>query len=395
MGTLPVNRKVESKVWDDLFSYFHQDPDLPVIAPLCQQVFEEAMTSEQRDPYPELSHLDTLQELRTVFERRDDLQLAVTWVRQIIHTFENPAEGAVVRSVSSDLQVWYNDHKTSQPEEIKPEKKSPGYLLIALDPKDDENTVALTAELHAPDGVIKTDLLPPDVKCSVDEPYDDLSRYLSKAVRKARRVKTIEFFLSWRHFDRPVHEWEVIVDLDVLKQLKVFRNTLVRSLDRLTEEDVVDEWLESLQEQLTRLQDCCDAELVSYCHTVAKLNCDKLQGDLPEGSDYLILKLLSALPKDQNDLRKLKSIVLWSGIPLWFWSYAPPTDPAQFSKKIDDLLSANNLQDSETFAEVIRKKRSTLPHLGLLCDCPTRLPVLVDWKNGRLRQPAVESPMSA
>ena len=62
---------------------------------------------------------------------------------------------------------------------------------------------------------------------------------------------------------------------------------------------------------------------------------------------------------------------------------------------IDDLLSANNLQDSETFAEVIRKKRSTLPHLGLLCDCPTRLPVLVDWKNGRLRQPAVESPMSA
>ena len=59
VGTQPVLRKVESKVWDDLFSYFHQDPDLPVIAPLCQQVFEEAMTSEQREPYPELSQLDT------------------------------------------------------------------------------------------------------------------------------------------------------------------------------------------------------------------------------------------------------------------------------------------------------------------------------------------------
>ncbi len=42
----------------------------------------------------------------------------------------------------------------------KPENGHPGYLLIALDPIDDENNVAFTAELHQPNSVPKTDLLP-------------------------------------------------------------------------------------------------------------------------------------------------------------------------------------------------------------------------------------------
>lgn len=390
MGNQAPVPRVGSPTWDNLFSYF-QDADVSIIAPLCQEVFEEALTPEQQDLYPELNQLDSLQKLRTVFERRDEQVLAVSWVGRVINKFQNPDEGADVRSVPPSLQAWYNTRKPSQQEDAEPVKKSPtpNYLLIALEPKDDEDTVGFTAELHSADGtVLDTNLLPPGAKCSIEEPYEDLSKHLTEAVRKATQVKTIEFFLSWRHFDQPVHEWKASTGFGRPKQLKSFRSTLVRSLDRLTQDDFVDELLGNLDAQLTRLQECCDLDFAKYCHDVMALDWDTLEGDLPVGTEYLIFKLLSALPEDEGDLQELLSIVLWSGIPIWFWSYHPPSDTKQLSKIINDLLTTNNLQDSATFAEVIRKERPSLSNLGLLCDCPTRLPILVDWKNGRLRQPA-------
>ncbi|MEM9484167.1 MAG: hypothetical protein AAGA83_10800, partial [Cyanobacteria bacterium P01_F01_bin.116] len=267
-------------------------------------------------------------------------------------------------------------------------QKSPGYLLVTLEPKDDEDTVAIRAEFDDGTGNVTTDLLSPDAQCSLDDPDDALSKHLSIAVGKAKGVKTIEFFLSWRHFDRPVHEWKAKAGLGKPKVLKQFRNTVVRSLDRLTLEEHSEEWLTSLQDKRNRLQACCDEELHTFSYRVTNLDSDALAEDLPEGCDTLILKLLTALPNDHDDLEQLMGTVLWSSIPLWIWSYGVPTDATKLLEKIDALLRVAHLKDSATFAEVIRKERSCLHDLGVLCDCSHRLPVLVDWKNGRLRQPA-------
>ena len=377
--------KVGDQAWDELFQCF-QDSDLPIMAPLCQQVFEESLTPEQRDQYLELTQLSTVQVLRTVFERRDDLDIAVIWVGRVIHAFENPSEGGTQRPVPPALQAWYDEHLPSQ-SESKPVKKSPGYLLITLDPKDDEDTVAFTAELHAPDGTVKTDLLPPGAQCSMDEPYEDLFQLLSEAIRQARNIKSIEIFLSWRHLHKPVHEWQASAGL-VMKPLKRFRNTLVRSLDRVTLRDYLEEWCATLEKKWIRLQGCSDADLGDHCHEVMTLDCDDLEDVFQDDSRHLILKLLSVLPEDEEELKNLLNIMLLSGIPIWFWSYHTPSDVETLSKAIDALLTAHNLKDAATLAEAIRKERKNLPNLGLLCDCPTRLPKWVDWKSGRLRQPA-------
>ncbi|MEO0868499.1 MAG: nucleoside phosphorylase, partial [Cyanobacteria bacterium J06642_11] len=259
---------VATETWREILAPF-TDTDVATIAPLCRQVFEEALTAEKvAFAYPEFAQVTTLQELQQLLTRADDLGLAVTWVGRVIDDFEP--------TVPPALQAWYNNHRPPEPEPSTKEK-SPGYLLVTLEPKDDEDTVAMRAEFDDGSGTITTDLLSPDAQCSLDTPDDELSKHLSVAVSKAKGVKTIEFFLSWRHFDRPVHEWKVKAGLGKPKQLKKIRNTVVRSLDRLTLEDFAEEWLDCLREKLTRLQTCCDQELLTLSHLVTELDFDILE----------------------------------------------------------------------------------------------------------------------
>lgn len=390
-GSVPTY-KVDAQTWKSLFNCF-QASDMPILALLCQQVFADCLTAAETDPYAELMQLNTLSALRTVFERKDDLSMAVEWVGQVIDRFSHPPEGELQRTVPPALQTWYDARKPPEPR-VEPPKKTPGYLLIAFEPKDDRDKVALTAEVHAPDGTIRTDLLPPGTVCSINSLQDEPDDHLSMAIQRAGNVKTIEAFLPWQHFHQRIHEWQINVGLGRPKRLRSFRDTVVRSLDRLTQPDWVEEWLETLGDRWNCLQGCCEQELGQYCHKSETCDCEALEEDLFE-LECLVFKLLAALPEAVEDLEQLLSLVIWSGIPIWFWSYGCLEDSKPLLKTIDTLLTADNLQDSATFAAAIRKQRKTLPDLGVLCDCPTRLPVLVDWKQGRLRQPAAESSRSA
>jgi nucleoside phosphorylase len=390
-GSAP-SYKINPQVWEQLFNCFQAD-DLSIIAPLCQQVFEDRLAPIELDLYSELSQPGTLSDLQKVFKRKDDLGIAVEWVGRVIHAFQQPPEGNAIRPVPDALQTWHNIPKPPQPKR-EPVKKSLGYLLIACDPTNDLAQVRLTAEIHFPDGTIKTDVLPMGTVCSIDSLQYEPHEHFSQVIRKAGNVKTIEVFLPWRHLHKPIHEWKVDTEIGSPKRLRTFRDTVVRSLDRLTKDIWVEEWLETLDSRWDFLDGCCQQELDQHCHRVDDLDCEVLENDL-SSAEYLVLKLLSTLPEDLEDLEQLLSIVLWSGMPIWFWSYSCPPDSEKLSGEIDSLLNKSNLQDSATFATAINKQRKTLPDLGVLYDCPTRLPVLVDWKNGRLRQPPVESSQSA
>jgi nucleoside phosphorylase len=390
-----LSYSVNSQAWERLFDCF-QAADIEIIAPLCQQVFEDRLTPIERDPYPELSQLSNLSNLQEVFKRKDDLGLAVEWVSRVIAAFNQPAEGAAERPVPATLQTWYNYNKSSELE-IEPIKKPPGYLLIVLDPIDDRDQVAFTAELHLPNTPPKALLEEKDKKemrCSINEVGD----LLAEAICAVGNVKTIEIFLPWQHLNQPIHQWEIQVNKRLQGRhsrrslWKIPRDTLVRSLDRLQEEDWIDEWIEDMKDLWPQLQNVAMEKFPDVCCSTNTLDFECLEIDL---LDKLVFKFLSALPEDQDDLQNLLYLVIFSKVPVWLWSYGRPGDAVAFSAAIDLLLSAKNLTDSATFAQAIRKQRVKLPHLGVLCDCPTRLPVLVDWKNSRLRQPAAASSLSA
>ncbi len=379
--------KVAAQVWDDLFNGFRED-DLPIIAPLCRQVFEEHLTLDAKAySYADLSQLNTLQALREVFEREGDLSLAVKWLGQVIHAFNHPPDGASKQPVSPVLQAWYDARKPPQPElEPAKAKNPPGYLLIALDPIDDRDQVAFTAELHTLDAAPKIDLLPPGQKCSIDEVGD----LLFKAIRAAGDVKAIEIFLPWQHLKQPIHQWEIKISEHLkgrhnrIELWEVPHDTLVRSLDRLKEESFIDSWIENTSDLWQQLQNRSSGGLQDIYYRADRLDYNALKKSL---RDKLIFKFLSELPEDVDDLQDLLSLVLLRKVPIWLWFYNEPIAPEALSTTIDLLLSASNLTDSATFARAIREQREALPDLGVLCDCPTRLPVLVGWKNSRLRQP--------
>lgn len=376
---------VQPESWQKLFDCFQSD-DIEVIAPLCQQVFENRLTPIELDIYSELSQLNTLSALQEVFKRKDDLSIAVEWVGQVIKAFTQPDESQ--RSVPAALQTWYSYNKSSEPE-IEPVKKPPGYLLIVLDPIDDRDQVAFTAELHLSNALPK-ELSEKGMKCSINE----VGGFLAEAIWAAGDVKTIEIFLSWQHLNQPIHQWEVQVSRHFQGRRnrrslwKIPQHTLVRSLDRLLAKELIDQWIEDMQDLWQRLPKAISEESQNICYSASTLDFERLDTDLLH---KLVFKFLSALPEDEEDLQELLFLVVVSKVPVWLWSYSCPQDSVAFSTAIDSLLSAPNLTDSATFAQAICQQRATLPHLGVLCDCPTRLPVLVDLTNSPLRQPAAAS----
>ncbi|MBE7386282.1 MAG: 5'-methylthioadenosine/S-adenosylhomocysteine nucleosidase [Leptolyngbya sp. SIO1E4] len=365
-------RQVNDAVWNHLFSCLQ---DIPLS--LLVALFTDQLSPEQRDI---LGALGNLTLLRQAFRRLDNLDLAIAWVGHIIRSAEHPPAGIDAFEVPLALTAWYAEYHPTEPPPPPP-PSPPGYLLIGLEPKDDQGRVAIMAELHK-DGAIDSDLLSPDAEGSVKEPEEALYQHLSQAVSKAEKVKTIEFFLSWQHLCCPIHEWKADGGLGSPTPLRRFRNTVVRSLDRAML-GRADEWFDTLTQQWERLQ-ALDADNISECcHHVELLDCDKL--DVDDESKHPILKLLTVLPDDKDDLLNLLTILLNSGIPVWFWAYKTP-DVTPLSSAINQLLTADNLKEVATLAETIRKRRKDLPHLGVLFDCPTRRPAFASVSP--YRQPA-------
>ena len=380
IGATIQPHQVETQFWDELFNCF-QTSDLDLLKAALDSVL---MSSNQDYAVGEIR---TLSDLKAVFVKIDDKARAVTWVSHLVRKDRQNLDEVADLTMTPQLKAWCDANQIAD-QELSSPPVSAEYLLISLDPKDDAGTVEFMAELHRSDGQVQTDLVPTGTQCSLEEPEEMLLELLSKTIKKAKRVKTIEIFLSWQHLHKPIHEWKATAGL-VPEPLRNFRGTLVRSLDRVTL-DFAEEWCETLEMQLDSLQSCQNADLACRRHEVTTLDCDELIDALEKDDpSYLILKLLMVLPEDPQELGQMINALLRSGIPLWFWSYRSPTDVLALSKLIDDLLTMENLSDAATLSEAVRKKRKHLPDLGLLFECHTRTPLLPTvGESERLRQPA-------
>ena len=399
-----VSPHVESPFFDGLFACM-QSTDLAVLTEALKIV---TSASEQSYVFGEVQTFSALQK---ALSNQNDKKLALDWVEHLLCEAQQNAVDQIHGPVLSQsqvlkLQTWYDKNKLAEvqpPASTSSPPEQLAYLLISLDPRDDEGTVAFMAELHKPDGQIQTDLVEQGILCSVEEPEEILSDLLSKTISKAlqtireaskaskiktKTTTTIEVFLSYRHLHKPVHQWKAKFGL-AIQPLRNFRRTLVRCLERVTL-NCADEWDEMLEAQLTCLQGCESASLPSRSRKVTELDYDELLVLLEDAApSCLILKLLMVLPEDLQEREQMLNALFQSGVPLWFWAYQTPTNASDLSTAIDELLTADNLKEAAMLAEAARKKRKQLPDLGLLFECHTRKPRLpVVTKSDHLRQPA-------
>ena len=381
-GTILLPTQVESQFWDELFASL-QVADIDFL----KMALEDALIASKRD-YP-LGQINTLSALQEVLRKFDDKALAIDWVKRICERVEQALEGDTLFTVPLSLHAWYESNQLS--EALPEESAAPSYLLVTLDPVDDEDNVRLTAELHVDGEMRRTDFVPPGTTCSIEDVCD----HLSKVIPQAGEVSAVEIFLSWQHLNQPVHQWKIRASRRTSGQRnkrelwRIPRNTVVRSLDRLKDEYWSEEWLSELEKRLEQLQDLKTAV------AEAEICCrDCISEDLFEGllDRKLIFKFLSTLPEDKGDLADLLYEVVESKVPIWFWAYELPANLTDFAERVDRLLAQHeNLRESAMLAQLILDQRSDFQELGLLFDCHLRipqLPTLAVDASGQLRQPA-------
>ncbi|TVQ25105.1 MAG: nucleoside phosphorylase [Leptolyngbya sp. DLM2.Bin15] len=386
--------RVEARFWDGLFACF-EESDLAFL----KVALEDVLIADKRDL---LGSISTLAALRTFLVRQDDQNLALAWVKHLIEKVNQASEEEPDFIVTPMLQSWYDAHnptETGLDLESEPSVFPQGYLLVTLEPvvasepveygKEADN-VRLMAELHVPGETPRTDYLAHDTQCSIDEVCD----VLSQVIPLAGEVKAVEIFLVWQHLEQPVHDWKIrssshrSAGRRSRKELwKIPRSTLVRSLDRLQDKLWSEEWLKGLKERWQQLQSLKE-NLADYTCCAEIFTDELFEGFL---NKKLIFKFLMKLPEDRDDLADLLYEVIGSKVPIWLWAYQSPSNPADLSTRLDQLLTLDNLKESALLAQAILNQRQNLQELGLLFDCHTRiprLPTLAVDESGRLRQPA-------
>lgn len=389
-GVGKTSYKVETKFWDDLFICLG-DYDLDFL----EAALREVLVNRKDDS---LGSIETFAILKQALIRLDDQALAVSWVGHLIQKLQDLHNEGNEYEITPELQLWYDANKPTEHEVDPKQEPDQKYLLVILEPVVDTkpgdesatvDTVRIMAELHVCGEQPRTDLLPRDTQCSIE----DIGEHLSEVIPRAGKVRAVEIFLSWHHFGVPVHNWEIRPNSRQsrrprLKALwRIPRNTVVRSLDRLLDPDWSQEWLQDLKDRVQQLQNiqqllerhiCCNESFTD----------DLFEGKLAQ---KLIFKLWETLPEDKDDLADLIFEVIQEKVPLWLWTYKPPTNKENFKTSVDHLLTPENFIDSATLGESILAHRENIQELGFLFDTCTRIPCLptlaVD-ESGRLRQPA-------
>lgn len=384
-GTTPLLTTTEDPFRSELFDCF-QESDLALLQKTLDTVLG---ASDRSDTLGEIKTLSGLKKALRGIETPD----LIAWVEYIIQNAEQFCADDDAFSAMDALSAWYEEYRPREEplEDSSSEEDEPlGYLLVTLDPVDDGDNVWLFAELYGAGETLCTNLVPPDTKCSIDKVCD----ILSDVIPRAGDVQAVEIFLPWQHLMQPVHAWKIRSSQRARgrrnqKELwRIPRNTVVRSLDRLQDKLWSEEWLKGLENRYQQLQ-VLEALLVED-HVCCR---DCLTEDLFDGAldQKFVFKFLATLPEDQDDLADLLYTVIESKVPIWLWAYEQPAASVDFVRRVDTLLTPENLRESAMLAQSILAQRPGLRELGLLFDCHIRiprLPTLAVDESGRLHQPA-------
>lgn len=386
--TMPT---IDPDDWEKLFATFSQN-DLLEIAKACHQAFKDCFDRELEEIYPHCPRIEIPNGVREILETYDDPKIAVAFANRTIALIQKLEDGD--RDVSK-IVAWRD--RIAQTHQVDPHlgipKKSQlahGYLLVSVQPQ--ATGVHLFAELHFADDRLPEpiDLDPNNlgIFCEFSGDGDvEISRILqdplSKLIEKAelklidcqgKVPVTIEIFLPLEYLDRRVHEWQVMNELQQSCQLGEHRAFIVRSLDRARKPILSSK----IKSSWTGIREWIDKNQIDrYCLEIDAPICDGLETNLLLGK--LGVKLAAGLPEDRAKRQSVLSNLVTSAIPFAFWVHEVEFECCQTVKAFNSLFIAQNLTNFSKLATAIQEQRvrkNPIYHLGMLCDCPERMPTL-------------------
>lgn len=372
----PSDRNITSEQWDCIFSVFKHD-EMTTLIGACDVAFRKCWGEPLSVIRPE-AQLNTIDEIRQLLSIHDRPKLTRAFVQSAI---------AAIRQYDRDRDFSSLD-EWCKGEEIVNQPLPRGYLLVSLQQK--AGNITAVAELHLqgedPQPLESGNgsgfgfvIEPEDIAEQLAEP---LSKWVEQAERQLcqnsaiNRQIVIEFFLPWQLLDTRVEEWNVSDELGDLCQLREHRGSIVRSLDRVLNSGLQLRLREGWEILTTHIQQN------SIRENCAEIDCACQTPTYPSQlSKKPSVKLPKGLPQDRELRRQLIKDLLKSPIPIALWTHNPTFDYKTTIEAFDTLLTRENLREFANLADEIRNHRQTRPvnpifDLGMLCDCPHRLPTL-------------------
>ncbi|MBO9998016.1 MAG: hypothetical protein J7641_03245 [Cyanobacteria bacterium SID2] len=375
----PKNHNIKNEDWERLFENFQQNNLL-----ILNKAWYEALQYQPlTEIYTNCPFFDRVGAIREILERYDDPKLAIAFVNRAIRlliALEN-IEDDVIQNLENWRDKIADSHRV--PKIIGMGNKNlHGYLLVPIQLQ--AGHVTIYPQLY----ITEDDRTYPEIEkiestwgiqCQINDVSNYLSETIAEAEKKLEVLKgedtiTLEVFLPWQYLDSHVHEWDVTDELDDPCQLHVYRKFLVRSLDRAT--------ISGLKLKLKKAWNCLQNCLQngSIDRSFDKFDCSSCK-PLPALVGKPGVKLGGGLPENIEQREAILKNLVKSAIPIAFWTYQQ-FDLNETIEAFDMLLTVDNLKSFRNLAKAIREKRNAEnpnpvhQDLGMLCDCPTRLPTL-------------------
>ena len=380
---LRYHQKITSDQWDMIFAAFN-DSDLNSLSFACDLAFF-------KHSLPSSTSLDTIEMIREILSRCDDPDLTKTFVQCAVENIQklDPSRDF------SNLNDWLEGQQhLSETQEILAKLPTCGYLLISFE--ETAGRVSVNAELYLKGQ--KPQTLERGFICELDGSYLDespdiasekiseqiapkLSKWVEQAEQKilnnpncAKRPISIELFLPYQLLGERIDEWQTIDEFGDRCKLSVERGFIVRSFERATKPGL----RLKLEEGWRILKMHVENSSLSANCVEIDCTCDPSLSEIMY-ANISGVKLPKGLPEDP-DIRKeaLKKLVK-APVPIAFWTNNPKSDCRQVITAFDRLLKRENLEEFANLAREIKNQRistSPIQTLGMLCDCPDRLPSL-------------------
>ncbi len=375
-------KKISRQEWDVLFANFREDDPL---LKAYRRAFQDCGYSDSRDD-----------RVREALEKCDKPKLTVAFANRSIEFIQKLDVDRDVSGISNWRDRIAETHQVDRTIGIENQGKST-YLLVSVNRQ--ARGINLCAELH------QTGKLPEPIDveserrgifCEFQSKDSDISQLmkepLSQLLKEAEELLdnchtfTLEIFLPWQHLNERVHEWEIFDVLGDSSRLSDEYAFIVRSLDRALNSKLK----RDLAEKLQCLSDCIDqTSILSNFIELRDLDCKELfeiTSLINLSLGKLGVKLAVGLPTIQEKRNEMLKALVKSSIPIALWVHETDTQVncCQILQEFDNLLIAKNLKRFCELAKEIRSKRvigNPIYHLGMLCDCPERMPTLSNQSN--------------
>ncbi len=380
--------KISSEDWKQLFSCFLDDDPL---AKACKGAFRYCFQRPLEEIYPDCPSLNQINTIQQVLEKYDNPEVAIAFANRTYQLIQSTCEGKERDGDLENIQAWRD--RVAQQYNISPDfgiENKHGYLLVAIVPKPSH--FLISPELHLTNGQI----IPIDIYKGVKCQFDEVPNYLSEIIKEAEKTLlqnyqgigsvTLEIFLPWQYLDRRIHEWPVTDELEDRCNLSEHRAFIVRSLERARKPGLQ----LKLKKAWRKWEECLqNNQIVGNFYELDCSNCT-LYFDYSQQPG---IKFGNGLPEGVEKRQKIFKQLIKSCVPFAFWTYQQFNWETTMQALNALLDAAGNLQDFQELASAIMRKRNTSPNspiseLGMLCDCPERMPTLSDAKTSPLRSPS-------